>query len=279
MEHQLHHPSAPSGESARVRRTFPGFNNDNHDLPSPTPRRFPENTEAPFETAPTVETIAASIAPQAPLAQLLLRLLAGLALALVAGNLLSQAFAELPAKPEEIPTISDVPLQSKLTDMSAWKNGDYLVQPLAGYDVTARVLSARGYDQGRESEVSQVDFALGWGSMADRELLSKLNVQQRDRWYFVRWRGVPIKAQDVIANSANTHTIASSPEVAEQLAAVQPGDVVRLQGYLVKVAAEDGWSWTSSTARTDTGDGSCEVLWVESVEIFADAPIAYASID
>jgi hypothetical protein len=275
MEHQLHHPSARNGDSARARRVFPGFITTDYDLLPPTSRRLPENTEAPFETASAV----ASADPRALLAQPLLRLLAGLALALAAYGILSQASAELPAKPDQLATISDVPMQGELSDAAAWRNGDYLVQPLASYDVTARVLSARTYSEKRESEVSQVDFALGWGSMADRELLSQLNVQQRDRWYFVRWRGVPIEARDVIANSANTHTIPATPEIAEQLAAVQPGDVVRLQGYLVKVSAEDGWSWTSSTTRTDTGDGSCEVLWVESVEIFSDAPITYAALD
>jgi hypothetical protein len=60
---------------------------------------------------------------------------------------------------------------------------------------------------------------------------------------------------------------------------VQAGDVVRLRGYLVRVTAEDGWSWLSSTSRSDTGDGSCEVMWIEGVEVYSDAPISYASVD
>lgn len=272
IEHHLIHPSAPNGGQRRTERASGSILSYN-DLLSPTRRHLPEYTEA--STAITVNPAAVAVGVAHSNDNLLARLLAFLVLALLTANLFSSAAAELPARPE----ISVTPLQSPVQDMTSWQSGDYQVEPLAQYDVTARVLSARTYDSKREAEVSTVDFALGWGPMADRALLSQLNVQQRDRWYFVRWRNAPVKAQDVIANSANTHTIPASAEVAEQLAAVQPGDVVRLRGYLVRVSAEDGWAWTSSTQRFDTGDGSCEVIWVESVEIFADEPIAYASVD
>jgi hypothetical protein len=265
MEHQLNHPSAPNGDVTRAARVFPGFSNTSNDFPAPSVRRFPGDTQAPSFS---------SILAAKPGSHLL-RVLACLALILVVGNLISRVHAELPAKPE----ISVVPTQSAATGVSSWQMGDYRVEPLAEYDVTARVLSSRSYSSKREAEVSPIDFALGWGQMADRDLLQSLNVQQRDRWYFVRWRNAPVKAQDVITNSANTHLIPATPEIAEQLAAVQAGDVVRLRGYLVRVTAEDGWSWLSSTSRSDTGDGSCEVMWIEGVEVYSDAPISYASVD
>jgi hypothetical protein len=31
----------------------------------------------------------------------------------------------------------------------------------------------------------------------------------------------------------------------------------------VRVEAADGWSWTSSLTRDDTGPGACEVMWVD----------------
>ena len=265
MEHHLYHPSAPNGDTARPARVFTGSDSftDNDHSPS---GRLPANTEAPF-----LATTASLGSPATPA----FRLLALLATCLVVLTVMSRANAELPLQPE----ISIVPSQSAALGRSAWQQGEYQVEPLAQYDVTARVLSTRSYSQKRESDVSPIDFALGWGPMADRGLLENLNVSQRDRWYFVRWRNAPVKAEEVIANSANTHLLPANPEVAAQLKAVQPGDIVRLQGYLVEVSAEDGWTWTSSTTRTDTGDGSCEVLWVESVEVFSDAPITYAALD
>ena len=54
---------------------------------------------------------------------------------------------------------------------------------------------------------------------------------------------------------------------ADLAALVAPGQVVALEGYLVKVISKDGWRWQSSLTRNDTGNGACEVIWVEEVEI------------
>jgi hypothetical protein len=52
------------------------------------------------------------------------------------------------------------------------------------------------------------------------------------------------------------------------ITAVQVGGVLTAKGELVE--ARDlyaGTWWRSSLVRTDTGDGACEVMWVESVEL------------
>jgi hypothetical protein len=45
------------------------------------------------------------------------------------------------------------------------------------------------------------------------------------------------------------------------------GQIVHLEGDLVRADGKDGWHWVSSLSRTDTGDGSCEVVWVEHAEV------------
>ena len=203
------------------------------------------------------------------------RLALVLSLLLSVSHIVSPAEAELPATPR----ISTEPGQWEIADDQGWDvaDGAYRIRPLAEYDVSARVLSARSYDGDRESDVAPIDLALGWGPMADRDMLKQLTVSQDDRWYYVRWRNAPIDAAEVIAHSANTHTLPANEEVARQLASVQQGDVVHLRGKLVTVEADDGWLWTSSMTRFDTGDGSCEVLWVESIEVETDDPIVYAN--
>jgi hypothetical protein len=46
---------------------------------------------------------------------------------------------------------------------------------------------------------------------------------------------------------------------------VEPGQRVRIDGWLVQVDAKDGWHWRSSTTREDTGGGACEVVYVCSI--------------
>ena len=71
----------------------------------------------------------------------------------------------------------------------------------------------------------------------------------------------------VMNHSANTHILPANNDIARQVKNVRRDDMVRLQGYLVQVTKADGFLWRSSLTRGDTGDGSCEVLWVTGVEV------------
>jgi hypothetical protein len=43
--------------------------------------------------------------------------------------------------------------------------------------------------------------------------------------------------------------------------------VVALTGYLVEVRGPDGFRWRSSLTREDTGNGACELVWVEKLDV------------
>jgi hypothetical protein len=62
------------------------------------------------------------------------------------------------------------------------------------------------------------------------------------------------------------HLIPADAGVAEALGRVRAGDMVRMHGWLVKIDRADGWRWRSSTTRTDSGGGSCELVYVCSIE-------------
>ncbi len=63
------------------------------------------------------------------------------------------------------------------------------------------------------------------------------------------------------------HLIPARGAVKATLLKARSGDLVRLEGYLVRCEGPDGFRWQSSLTREDTGDGSCEVVWVESASI------------
>lgn len=149
-----------------------------------------------------------------------------------------------------------------------WLHDDYLITPLASYELAARVLSTKRYKFSRGASLSPVDAALGWGPMSDTSVLDELKVSQRNRWYFVNWSSSPPLSSSVIMqHSANTHLVPSSPSVAKQIKRLQEHDVVYLKGYLVDISATDGFRWQSSTSRLDTGDGACELFWVEAITL------------
>jgi hypothetical protein len=53
---------------------------------------------------------------------------------------------------------------------------------------------------------------------------------------------------------------------ANALARVRAGDAVRIDGWLLRIDADDGWHWQSSTTRDDVGAGACEIVLVCSLQ-------------
>jgi len=146
------------------------------------------------------------------------------------------------------------------------KNG-YQIEPLENLTLEARVLGAERYRFGREADLSPLDLALGWGPMSDSAVLKSIAISQGNRFYYWRVEEFPIPRREIETNSANMHMIPASAEVERQLASVRAGSLIRLEGYLVEVSADDGWRWRSSLTREDTGNGACELVWVERLEV------------
>lgn len=69
---------------------------------------------------------------------------------------------------------------------------------------------------------------------------------------------------------ANNHLLTDNPVIARQLRAVRIGDQVRFSGYLAEYSHNHGgqpFHRGTSTVRTDTGNRSCETVYVQDIEI------------
>ena len=163
--------------------------------------------------------------------------------------------------------LADSPVQ-EATSQAAFEFRGYQVKPLATFAVRARVLSREDYYVGKEAELSPLDLALGWKRMADPAVYEALNITQGGRWYRYTWRDQPpIPLQEIIESSANMHMIAATPVVERALKKARAGAYIRITGRLVEVTHPSGWRWTSSLTRSDSGANSCELVFVESVQV------------
>jgi hypothetical protein len=141
------------------------------------------------------------------------------------------------------------------------------VTPLARFHVTARVLHTCDYHTGRESRLSPRDLALGWGPMSDSAVLADLHIEQMYRYFTWSARELPLKRDQIVSHSANMHIIPAGPGVRDALMRVVAGDVVTIDGDLVRVNADDGWAWASSMSRDDSGGGACELVFARSLSV------------
>ena len=144
--------------------------------------------------------------------------------------------------------------------------GDNQITPLAAYDITGRVIAKQTYRWGREADIAPVDLTLGWQAMSDTSVLSHFRFHISRRYASWRYRESPLSDEDINNHSSNNHLIPATPRIEKALKHAHVGDVVHLRGYLVRVHASDGYEWSSSLTRTDTGWGACELMYVESVE-------------
>ncbi|MFT5397178.1 MAG: hypothetical protein ACI85N_002396 [Gammaproteobacteria bacterium] len=164
-------------------------------------------------------------------------------------------------------SINKSPIQKDINNAKkSFQFDKFKITPLANFQLVGRVLGAERYRTDRESALSPVDLALGWGPMANSDTLDQLTITQSNRWYHWRTDEFPIPRRDIETNSANMHFIPANSAVKEKLKSIQSGDTVKLMGYLVHIDGENGWSWTSSMTREDTGSHSCEVILLEDIK-------------
>jgi len=145
----------------------------------------------------------------------------------------------------------------------------YRIAPFADFALDARILAREDYGSDTESDLSPTDLVLGWGRMSDDATLAGFSISQSNRWYYLRYRlPPPIPESEFLGSSANMHFIPANAEVAARLARARPGQIASIRGKLVDIERIGrNWHWRSSRSRDDIGKGSCEVVWLESLEL------------
>lgn len=161
----------------------------------------------------------------------------------------------------------DPPKQVNIIFPKSFPFKDYTITPLAKFHIKARVLSRENYRWDRESNISPVDLALGWGRMSDEKVLDLIDISQSNRRY--RWwtDKFPIPRREIETHSANMHLVPANQSVKSMINRTRKGDIVEFSGYLIRIDMKDGWHWISSLSRDDTRNNACELVWVENFEI------------
>lgn len=163
--------------------------------------------------------------------------------------------------------VEQAPEQTTIRNADTFEHDDYLLTPLADINLDAKVLSREDYMLDRESDLSPTDLALGWQQMSDEAVLEQIDISQSGRWYRWRVKQFPIPRQTIETQSANMHMVPADDHVAAMLDLVRPGQVISLQGQLIRAEGYDGWRWQSSLTRRDTGASACELVYVTAIEI------------
>jgi len=164
--------------------------------------------------------------------------------------------------------VAGPPRQLTPGDAQPFQFEGYRLNPRARFELRARVLSRENYRWSEGADLSPVDLALGWGAMSDQAVLDRIRISQGGRWYYTRYeQPAPLPDREIIRQSGNMHIIPADALVRKRLQAIRRGDIVHARGYLVDAAHESGFRWHTSLSRDDSGNGACELFYVERLEI------------
>lgn len=161
--------------------------------------------------------------------------------------------------------------------------GDYCYEfePLYDYEAAALVFGVSHKLTSRFGAVFPADAGLLWGRNSSGGYFRgvKLKVLMDHYWVWVP-AGRPFNLDE----AANTHLASCDPAAFAAIKKIAPGDQVRVRGRLVDVRASERpgetdpskiLTWRTSVTREDTGEGSCEIVYVSSpsdIEILKAGP-------
>ena len=147
----------------------------------------------------------------------------------------------------------------------------YQVTKLFTYEVSGQVLMTKSYSIAYTSDFYYVDLALAWGDRIE-DILRDYQFFQGGRWLF--WRtDKPISQAErayITEHISNNHLMPAegNANIDKAIRWIRTDDYVTIKGYLVSIRGlNDSFSLVSSTTRTDSGNGACEIIWVEEVKI------------
>ena len=182
------------------------------------------------------------------------------------------------------PSLHLNPLQKKVAGEAPiqFRRGDFnlTLKPLYRYKISGLIVSVNDYAIAglRYQDFYELDLCMIWGNNVRSGAYRSRHVdfEHHGNTCYARWsRGARINGTQL----SNTHVYATDQDILDELNRLRAGDQVQLDGYLVEVAAvpvrvspghNPGTTrLRSSTTRTDKGNGACEIMYAENLQVLA----------
>jgi hypothetical protein len=183
---------------------------------------------------------------------------------------------QLPGNIDYVPAIANEPAQTKTNKRPfsvAYRDVQYHVAPEFEYDIVGMIVSYRHHDNNSRmhrlsnDHLNMLDVCVVWGENATGAELGKIdfwngiftcNFHTRDQ---AAWDSFDVN------KISNNHLISDDDYIRDQVRDIKIGDQIRVRGYLTSYGSPNVNPRSTSTTRTDTGDGACETIYVERFEI------------
>jgi hypothetical protein len=176
---------------------------------------------------------------------------------------------DLRREPVQLPT-QVAPFETKAGRVT------YTVKPVADYEIWGLVVSRHDSDawwdwihKASSDHLNVVDLCVVFAENVERGAYSGLDYSSGQFVCNVetssaeRWQRFSMRAL------SNNHLLADRPSIVYRLRGVRVGDQVRIRGSLAEYTHNHGFAFKRGTSltRDDTGNGACETIYVQDVEV------------
>ena len=151
---------------------------------------------------------------------------------------------------------------------------EYLIQPKFDYELSGMIVTHNNISSITDAyhDSKSVDFkdlCVIWGDNLKNNAFRKLEFWSAPWTCFYRYSDPNVVKKFNSHQLSNNHLLSDKKSVRKKIKSVKVGDQIKLSGMLVDYFPR-GYSERlrkTSTVRTDTGNGACEVVFVEKFEI------------
>ena len=186
----------------------------------------------------------------------------------------------MPTPDQLLPVLQQEPIQKQvnMAALTQTREGHtYYIQPLYTYELYGLVVSKhianssfsnRAHEQWGDF-LNTMDICVLWGENALSGIYQDLEFSS-GQWtcFFETKKGKEDSWRDFdLTGIGNNHILPNSEAMAKTLKNVRIGDQIRFKGYLAEYGTNGRLIRGTSTTRTDTGQGACETVYVEDLEI------------
>ena len=186
---------------------------------------------------------------------------------------------DLPGNIEYVSEIANEPEQTATREKPFYATVNdvkYLIEPEYAYDLTGMIVSYRHHEgnsrmhRQANDHLNIADVCVVWGDN------TKSQLQKLDFWNGIFTCNVFTRDMQAwesfdMNQLSNNHLISDDDFIRRQTRKIQIGDQIRVRGYLASYSNPGDGRRGTSTTRTDTGDGACETVFVESFRIVQPA--------
>ncbi len=150
----------------------------------------------------------------------------------------------------------------------------YTLYPRAQYSIEGLIVSQHRSDSlfdlahARSGDtLNSRDICTVWGRNLTAGVYRDVDFWSGDWTCYFQWTSPEVGASFKFDEISNTHVLAKDPVIRAKIDELEIGDEYKMSGRLVDYEQAFGGRRNSSLNRTDTGNGACEVMYVESIEV------------